>query len=131
MNVSERRRPPQDEGQKDATKAIGQHIQMEKLRHLKIKTQQLEGATVSRDFHEECLHQVADILIRAFEELPAALAPVLAGCTPGEIEAILTDRINEIRRRAAGEAASQKVRTNGHAKKRRVGRPLKDDQSAD
>ncbi len=128
MNISERRRLKPGEGQQDVTKTIDMHIRMEKLRQLKLKTQALEQATVSREFHEQCLEEVADVLIKAFEELPASVAPVLSGCTPAEIEAILTERINEIRRRAAGEAASQEARTNGPVKKRRVGRPLKDDQ---
>ncbi|MBU0719443.1 MAG: hypothetical protein KJ749_14440 [Planctomycetes bacterium] len=128
MNTSERRRPGLGEGPQDVSQTIDLHIRAEKLRQLKLKTQELENATVPREFHEQCLEEVADVLIKAFEELPAAVAPLLAGCTPAEIEAILTERINEIRRRAAGEAASQQARTSGPVRKRRVGRPLKDDQ---
>ncbi len=128
MAISARRRPGPSEAQHDLTKTIDMHIRAERLRQLKLKTQELEHATVSRGFHEQCLEEVADVLIKAFEELPSAVATQIVGCTPAEAEDLLRDRIDDIRRQAANEAASQKARTNGEAKKRRVGRPLKDDQ---
>ena len=73
MNISQRRRPDPGDAPQDVAKTIEMHIRAEKLRQLKLKTQELENATVPREFHEECLEEVADVLLNSMRHIGRAL----------------------------------------------------------
>lgn len=107
---------------------VGIRLKAQRLRLLQLKEQEMASATVPMAFHLECIETIAEALMQDFEDLPSLVASEIVGLTPAEAEKLLQDRIDGIRKRLASGVAFQRERTAGRPQKRRVGRPIKDDQ---